>query len=361
MIEIYENSGDDEPQTIIAFEGMQYDSFLLELINEKEFIVSLTGLGYSLHEIVYDNYIKGIEYSMIYDRNLCSYINDLVNGNRLNNPLLRNVIALLTYVQIGKIISEPTIAYYEYAQSSDFKKLKMDLMNFSKADNHDFRQYLNYLNGGMSIERLCANIKKTKENDFADFTEERARKKLTIFKHNVITVKKAILLMLQGFEHKEVFIRLLEWMYGDYLFTGVAFPWLIQNITPLNRGKILRDICFRNINNWTWDMSLIQYCLQRNIEFKKTKHFCFLASNDKALKRAYKFIARSDVCDSVNELKKLILESWGDEKASEEISLKYEEVILKQNDPNRMRFKGLSEDYINELENMIDIEITNII
>jgi len=122
------------------------------LIDEKGFILSLPGMGYSLHEIIYENFKEGIEYYLLYDRNICSYNNDIVNGNNLDNPLLKNVIALLAYAQIGKVICEPTIAYYEYAQSSDFNKLKQDLLNFSKADNHDFRDYLKYLTGNLLIK-----------------------------------------------------------------------------------------------------------------------------------------------------------------------------------------------------------------
>jgi len=357
MITIYDDEDDDEPQTIIYVEGMQYDEYLLEIINEKQLIVSLPGMGYSLHDIIYEGYREKIEYNLLYDRNICSYINDLVSGNKLDNSLLRNTIALLAYAQIGKVICEPTIAYYEYAQSSDFSKLKNDMENFSKADNHDFRNYLSYLTGHISISQLSENIRETKGSDYSNFTEEVARKRLVVFKHNLLAIKKATLLMLQGIEHHDMILRLLDWMYKDYLFTGVALPWIIQNITPANRDSKMKGIDFLRIRNWTWDMSLIQYCMQKNLEFKKTRQFCLLASNDKALKKAYQFIARNNEVDSEKELNKLVFELWGDKIAADAISKKYSEVQAKVNDPERMRVKGITNEYLDKMEREIDLSL----
>ena len=108
-------------------------------------------------------------------------------------------------------------------------------------------------------------------------------------------------------------------------------------------------------------MSLIQYCMQKNIDFQKTKHFYFLASNDKALKRAYKAIVRNEEVDSEKEIGNIVFESWGDKTAATAISEKYAEVYAKANSPKRKKTAGVTIEYLNILESEIDLSLKKLL
>ena len=242
---------EDGAESILIIEGLEHEKMLLSKIDERELITSIEGFGYSLTDIISNAINQKIKYHILLDRNICSYINELAKGERLNNAALDSRIALLAYAQIGNIICEPAIAYHEYANSANFESVKMDLINFRKADNLHFSHYIRYLKKQESIDNLSKKVRENRASIPDDLSEESTRKKPIVFRHNFLPLKKASIYALRGHDPHTIIKNVLEWMHTDFLFSGPAITWLIQNFTVHKIEKRRKEISFSQIENWS--------------------------------------------------------------------------------------------------------------
>ena len=98
-----------------------------------------------------------------------------------------------------------------------------------------------------------------------------------------------------------------------------------------------------------------------NLKFNETGEFYFLASNDKTLRKTYKFIARGGKPDQNKELQSLVHDCWGNTKQAKIILDTYSELASRQFDPSRKKSTGISLEYLTSRENDIDNELANLL
>jgi hypothetical protein len=260
-----------------------------------------------------------MDFKVLLDRNFNSELINIFDSVIFDPKYILNknqkiVAAHQAFFQLADIISEPSLSYYEYADTTVHNKVLSELNRFRIADNLPAKNWID-LALGRNTSILDKNLKPINETQFP---EEEANKKLKHFEANFIILKKAVSLKKKEQSNEKVMIELMDWLHREYLFTGPSILFINYFLCPNKPGlnKMIKDYELRGLRNATWDLTFLQGYLEKlKNEIKQINNDRWLAcSNDNAIKKIIPLMfANSDETleDYQKRVKNSFIIAWG--------------------------------------------------
>jgi hypothetical protein len=236
------------------------------------------------HPYKLENYfLSDFDFHCLLDRNIVSYLIELVNGKRLDlnfnqNKCFRLTAALQSFFNAARITSEPGVAYNEYLEKAGLEKADAELAKFRSADNLDPNVYLD----------IALGLRDYVPQEFAqEFAHGELKlhgfpQKVRQFEFNLIIIKKAMSIKADGLGDYEVMLRIIDWMHDEYLFSAPAFHFLSIYFSSKRISGMIKSNSYGSVRNATWDLCLLQSWLHLRQEDNNT--FWLLSTMDEAIK-----------------------------------------------------------------------------
>jgi hypothetical protein len=285
-----------------------------KLLIESKVLLNPYGID-SDHAYKLENYLlnSNQKVSCLLDRNIVSYLIDLVKGINLSpdfeaSRCHRLTAALQAFFNASNIKSEPGLSYHEYIENSSVERADEELSYFRSADNLDANLYLDIaLNNINSIPSEVAPRYQTGE--LANFDTECRFK---AFEFNIVVIKKGLSIRSKCKNDYEAVKLLLEWMFEEYVFCAPAFFFMAIYFSGEKVPKMLKSNSMKSVRNAGWDLALLQHWL--TLANKDPEQLWLLASMDKAVaKTANMMLPRSteEPEDYFDRLEQTFSTMWG--------------------------------------------------
>ncbi len=301
----------------ILFEHERIEDFLVVeemLINNRLLIDPID--TESDHPCRLVNYFlaPGVNFKCLLDRNVVSYLIELVNGKRVTSAkkdkCYRLTAALQAFLNASEVYSEPGMAYHEYMETSGIEKADKELSFFRSADNLNPNIYLDIATGIRdSVPPSEVPRFDTGEILYADIP-----RKLRHFETNIVFIKKALSLKSYGYSDYRVLLELIDWIYKYYIFSAPSFHFLSIYFSSKKISNMIKSHTLKGIRNATWDLCLIQQLIT-NIRNDSNNNIHWLLSTfDKAIQMTTDlvFIKQDESVDEYySRLEKSYSEMWG--------------------------------------------------
>jgi hypothetical protein len=314
-------------------------------------------------------YNDDITFYVLLDRNFVSEFIQIVNiiMNNLGRkyiPLSKEqkiIAAHQAFFQLCNIYCEPNIALYEYADQHDHESVSEELLQFRIGDDLPVNVWIN-----LALQKELYFFPNTFiRPEVTSFDKKEMVKKLNHFEANYIIVKKAISFKKIGLNNYETMVRLMEWLYHEFIFTAPSIIFLNYYLCPNKPGlkKMIKNYNIDGIRNATWDICFLQtYFSRLKNEVEGGNNERWLAcSNDNAVKKVIPLLfaenGEADI-DFHKRLKSAFIESWGKNTG---LGRKiYEQWIFYQNEahsPERKQNKDSFRKHIKKIKQELDSEI----
>lgn len=251
--------------------------------------------------------------SCLLDRNIVSYLIDLVKGIELlpdfeHSRCHRLAAALQAFFNAANINSEPGLSYHEYIENSSIEQADKELSYFRSADNLNANLYLDLaLKNINSIPSEL--VPKFNPGELLAFDPEY---RIKDFEFNIVVIKKGLSIRSQCKNDYEAMILLLEWIFEEYVFCIPAFYFMAIYFSSHRVPKMLKSHSIKSVRNAAWDLALLQHWI--TLANKDTEQVWLLASMDKAIaKTANLMLMRSTESseDYLNRLEETFSSMWG--------------------------------------------------
>lgn len=254
-----------------------------KLLIESKILLSPYGID-SDHAYKLESYLlnSNQQVSCLLDRNIVSYLIDLVKGIELSpefevSRCHRLTAALQAFFNASSIKSEPGLSYHEYIENSSVERADEDLNYFRSPDNLDANIYLDIaLNNINSIPFEV--IPRYQAGELTNFDTEHHVK---AFEFNIVVIKKGLSIRSKCNNDYEAVKSLLEWMFEEYVFCAPAFYFMAIYFSGEKVPKMLKSSSIKSVRNAGWDLALLQHWL--TLANKDTDQLWLLASMDKAI------------------------------------------------------------------------------
>ncbi|TOL63399.1 hypothetical protein CGH94_22160, partial [Vibrio parahaemolyticus] len=142
-----------------------------------------------------ENYLLNSEQqvSCLLDRNIVSYLIDLVKGAELlpdseRSRCHRLSAALQAFLNAANIKSEPGLSYHEYIESSSIERADKELSYFRSADNLDANLYLDIALGHINSIPL-GSVPKFDSGELLGFDP---KYRIKAFEFSIVVIKKGL-------------------------------------------------------------------------------------------------------------------------------------------------------------------------
>ncbi|WP_022947327.1 hypothetical protein [Methylohalobius crimeensis] len=301
------------------------------------------------------------EFRCLLDRNVVSYLIELAKGRKVttnkDGECFRLTAALQAFLNASGIMSEPSMAYHEYMESSGLEKADKELSLFRSADNLNANIYLDIAIG----KRSSVPDAELVPYEAGELVNAEIPPKLRHFENNIVIVKKALSLKSKGNTDYQVLLDLMDWIYENYVFSAPAFHFLSIYFSSKRISQMLKSRSITGIRNATWDLCLIQQMITNVKDSDNTNVRWLLSTFDQAVKETtdYVFLRYDEsVDDYYSRLETLYSEMWGKKNNyGNNLLNKLVEFNDSVNDPQRNinRHKGSSE-YILSLRKEVERE-----
>ncbi|WP_265461950.1 hypothetical protein [Aeromonas salmonicida] len=269
----------------------------------------------SLDAYKLENYLlnRDQKVSCLLDRNIVSYLIDLVKGIELlpdseRNRCHRLAAALQAFFNAANITSEPGLSYHEYIENTSIEQADKELSYFRSADNLNANLYLDLaLKKINSIPR--ALVPKFNSGELLEFD---AKYRVKDFEFNIVVIKKGLSIRSQCKSDYEAMRLLLEWIFEEYIFCTPAFYFMAIYFSNHRIPKMIKSNSMKSVRNAAWDLALLQRWI--TLVNKDTEQIWLLASMDKAIaKTANLMLIRSAESseDYLNRLEQTFSSMWG--------------------------------------------------
>ncbi|HHF3036789.1 TPA: hypothetical protein ACPJ07_001462 [Vibrio diabolicus] len=262
-----------------------------------------------------ENYLLNREQqvSCILDRNIVSYLIDLVKGAELlpdseRSRCHRLSAALQAFLNAANIKSEPGLSYHEYIESSSIEHADKELSYFRSADNLDANLYLDIALGHINSIPM-ESVPKFDSGELLGFDP---KYRIKAFEFNIVVIKKGLSIRSQCNSDYEAMKLLLEWMFEEYVFCVPAFYFMAIYFSGHRVPKMLKSQSMKSVRNAAWDLALLQHWI--TLSNRDSEQVWLLASMDKAIaKTANLMLLRSTETDDdyLNRLEQSFASMWG--------------------------------------------------
>lgn len=301
------------------------------------------------------------EFKCLLDRNVVSYLIELVKGKNVSSDKVDDcyklTAGLQAFLNASEILSEPSMAYHEYMESSGLEKADKELSIFRFADNLNANIYLDIATG----VRSSVPASEIESYGAGELVSADIPSKLRHYEANIVFLKKALSLKSSGATDYRVLLELIDWIHKDYVFSAPAFHFLSIYFSSKRISNMLKSHSIAGIRNATWDLCLIQQLITNVKDSANNNVHWLLSTFDKAVKMTTDFVfIRYD--ESIDEyysrLEKSYAEMWGKKNNyGSKLLGKLVDFQESANDQNRniIHFNGSSE-YILSLRKEVERE-----
>ncbi|MEZ8077104.1 hypothetical protein ACED27_18785 [Vibrio sp. FF112] len=285
-----------------------------KLLSESKILLNPYGMDlYDTYKL--ENYLLNSNHqvSCLLDRNIVSYLIDLVKGVELSpefdvSRCHRLTAALQAFFNASSIKSEPGLSYHEYIENSSVERADEELSYFRSADNLDANVYLDIaLNNINSIPFEV--VPHYQAGELINFdTEHRVK----AFEFSIVVIKKALSIRSKCNNDYEAVRLLLEWMFEEYVFCAPAFYFMAIYFSGEKVSKMLKSSSMESVRNAGWDLALLQHWL--TLANKDSEQLWLLASMDKAIVKTADMMlprATEDPEEYFGRLKHTFSTMWG--------------------------------------------------
>jgi len=342
-----------------------YDLFSVEQILRRADIIR-TGVGkddfdqYST--LSYQEQIQRYDtkFYALLDRNIVTDVISIVRGTPIiqdktggvNSRILAS--ALMCFLLASDTMLDPTIALYEFADSTeatDYTQANEELSLFESARKVAPQIYADLALG--RTEELKSEYIPPISDDPTKITEDFYKWRL----HYGFVLKLALLELSKILPSQKI-KNYVYWMWKDYFLGAVATDFAIiyfSNNRIKNMVKKLRSgnkqQVLKGLRNATWDIAILNYWGKKFLAQKQQNEFWIFCTADKSLKQIANRIITNAVGDDklLNDLKGTFINTFG-KQHGEELASFYIELDHTRDDPSR-RFNRLNS--IEELDSLI--------
>ena len=271
----------------ILFSHERLSDFLLVeefLINNRLLIDAAdVDATYPFHLVNYSLYSEE-EFFCLLDRNIVSYLIEMVKGRELHEDFdkskcFRLAAGLQAFLNAADITSEPGLSYNEYMEHAGAEVADKELAVFRSADNLDANIYLDIaLSKRNSIPADTVKHFHAGEIVSLDMPE-----RIKHFEFNIVVVKKALTLKAEGISDYQVMHKLLDWLFEEYVFTSPAYHFLSIYFSSKRVSGMIKSDSYASVRNASWDLCLLQQWT--SLASKEDGRRWLLATMDDAIKK----------------------------------------------------------------------------
>jgi hypothetical protein len=269
---------------------------IIESLRERSWIITPFDVGedelYNPAEYVYNEKVDGINYKLIVDRNLFSFILAAANKNNVKK-IYRDAIALIAFCQIAGILIEPNMAVYEkidYDRNNADEAVE-ELKLFYRIDNTRSEELLAYVSG-TSKKVSPVNLNNIDSQEI----------KLKLLEHEWLAEWKSLYLIVlhlvhiseQKINNKDKMESFISWMVQDFRLSLVSIVYAIFLFSSLRIRKMIKfkrtdspQLRHKQLTNMTWDLFFANNFFRKWIGKKETEEY-LLATDDKMVQELLK-------------------------------------------------------------------------
>jgi hypothetical protein len=313
------------------------------IVQANESIISLlNGDVYQIFHYLTLGPLKN--FTAVVNRNFYTRITALVRNELPQNRDLsdfRWAAAVLAFLQIAEVKFFASSSLQEYASARGGEAAVEEIKAFRVADDTDPKHWIDFALGRTNkIDNSKLASPRSVERTPTPAEYEAIPRQ---FESNRACVLKIALLSLESCSPKEKVIKLIEWMYADFMFVSPALLFANIYFSPSRRSKMLKGYDDKSIRNATWDLTLAQFWRQYAIKGVQQNEPVLLITRDKALKDiAIRFTAETD-----DEFRAHLANLWGQRDSSgKEIHDYYllrEKDVVKDREAGRRKRPTLAE------------------
>jgi len=269
---------------------------IIESLRERSWIVTPfdveEGELYNPAEYVYNEKVEGINYKLIVDRNLFSFI---LAAAKKNNPkkIYREAIALIVFCQLADILIEPNMAVYE---KIDYDRNNADeavdeLKLFYRIDNTRSEDLIAYILG-TSKKVSPINLKNINSQEIKSKLLE--HEWLAEWKSLYLIVLNLVYISEQKINNKDKMESFISWMVQDFRLSLVSIVYAIFLFSSLRMKKMIKfkrtdcpQLRHKQLTNMAWDLFFVNNFFRKWIGKKETEEY-LLATDDKMVQELLK-------------------------------------------------------------------------
>jgi hypothetical protein len=321
------------------------------LSDEDVFLPAYIAPEIGLYEVegyFYGADIEKLSYRIFPDRNLISRIVSIARGNPTNqhSKLAANVMA---FAQCLDIQFEPSISFHEYATSAGNESAMDELKYFRLADKPAPSIWIDLALGRKDIHIFDGELTALPALDLS--------MPLTRWKRNYVACLKVAELELNGDKPITKMLKLLEWMFNDFILAGPAMCFAALYFSDqFPRGGMLKSLRSQNrqtaqlgVENAAWDITYLSDCvLKANAASNLNMRFIF-ATNDKALRRVGELIFTSTEKGIFEDETASLLSQWWGRKDANIITKQINLLYKNQSSPHRKFSQNQSSDFVTSM------------
>lgn len=270
---------------------------------------------YDLAGYFYGSMADDIDYVLLPDRNIVSRLAKATTSCKVDGQQ-RLAASVLAFVQCLDIQIEPSIAYHELGPAQGNSAAYDELARFRLADKGHPSVWIDVALGRSDrISSLGAPITITDKHDLA--------RPLHRWKCNYIVALKIGELELLPLPPVERTIKLLEWMYNDFILAGPAAVFACHYFAPNFPRKRLfkglrsehRERALAGAANAAWDIThLSEFVRHANGSHGSNTRYLF-TSLDEGLRRIARTLFSATVEDPSPEFATALSAWWPDDQA----------------------------------------------
>lgn len=273
------------------------------------------------------------DFYVLPDRNIASRIVRVAKGGPIDAST-QTAAALMAFVQCLDINFEPAIAFHELAHRNGNQPAQQELRWFRAADKARPMDWVAVATGEKKSLKIDPTVNAVENLNLS--------KPLIRWNRNYILALKIAELELEKSSAVQKALRLLEWMYKEFILGGPAFLFACLYFAPsAPRRRLLKQLrspdrsrAIDGVKNAAWDLTHISDFVRRVHEGSERERY-ILATADKGLREiAATLVSCSDLEDATHGLE-ATLGRWWKSKHAEKIAEAYTACVVSMDDSSR--------------------------
>lgn len=217
------------------------------------------------------------------DRNLASRIATIARDGRpgAEDPPTRLAIDLMAFCQAMDLEIEPSIAFHELAAIEGNEVAHQELAWFRASNRNQYRRWIDLAQG----RRDAMDLGGPDQLDTQDLAFPLMR-----YRRNYIVALEIAALELSPAKPIDKMLKLLDWMYRDFIIAGPAAMLASFYFSPSREKRLFKQLrapdrerAVRGVRNAAWDVTHMSDFVKRVDESERTRTRVLLATADKGL------------------------------------------------------------------------------
>ena len=279
------------------------------------------------------------EYCLLVDRNVVTRWVGLVRGQQAS-PAHRVAAAIMLFARCADLLVEPTLAFYEIMRVASPEEINAEIDAFYTAEEAEPTEWATIALGSANTLRIPP-LELRRPRQSYDLSVPLYR-----WRRCYILALKIGELHLEGGKPEDLMMRLLNWMYNDYLLGGPAVQLASHYFAPGGMRKRLlksiespdREKALAGIQNAAWDLTLVSEWLHRvrpSIDNPREKRRWILCTLDEAVARmAADVLSFDEAEEELATLNRMFAKVWQEDTAARLANHLYEYQVDRSN-PSR--------------------------